>query len=78
MLFEINSPDHYPIYLKDSLVNSNPAFDFGQFKDLENTMKGLQNADPAVDDSFATPYYFGFTFTESGNYVFADAADNDQ
>ena len=34
MLFEINSPDHYPIYLKDSLINSNSAFDFGQFKDL--------------------------------------------
>ena len=41
-------------------------------------MKGLQDPDPAVDDSFANPYYFGFTFTEAGNYVFADAADNNQ
>ncbi len=78
MLFEINSPDHYPVYLKDSLINSNPAFDFGQFKALENRMKGLQNADPSVDDSFAAPYYFGFSYTEAGNYVFADAADSDQ
>ena len=78
MLFEINSPDHYPVYLKDSLINSNPAFDFGQFKDLEIRMQGLQDPDPTVDDSFAQPYYFGFSFTEAGNYVFADAADSDQ
>jgi len=29
MLFTISDPYHYPVYLKDSVMNSNPSFDYG-------------------------------------------------
>jgi hypothetical protein len=29
MLFSIRDPRHYPVYLKDSVMNSNPGFDYG-------------------------------------------------
>jgi len=29
MLFTISDPHHYPVYLKDSVMNSNPSFDYG-------------------------------------------------
>jgi hypothetical protein len=31
MLFSIPTPYHYPIYMRDSVLNSNAQFDFGQF-----------------------------------------------
>jgi hypothetical protein len=31
MVFTITDPTHYPVYLKDSVMNSNPSFDFGAF-----------------------------------------------
>jgi hypothetical protein len=31
MVFTIRDPTHYPVYLKDSVMNSNPSFDYGAF-----------------------------------------------
>ena len=39
MLFTIRDPQHYPVYLKDSIMNSNPSFDYGQFLILATQMK---------------------------------------
>ena len=29
MLFTIEEPKHYPVYMKQSVLNSNPGFDYG-------------------------------------------------
>ena len=54
---------NYPVYQKDHLFNTNPTYDYSEFRDLlfyvENT---------AVEISA-----FAHVFTESGQYVFADA-----
>jgi hypothetical protein len=55
--------------MKDSVMNSNLAFDYGAFIELESEMNRKQ----AQGD--ITPSVFTFTFTESGNYVFQDASD---
>jgi len=33
-LFTITDPMHYPVYMKDSVMNTNPRFDYGSFLDL--------------------------------------------
>jgi len=33
-LFTISDPKHYPVYLRDSVLNTNPDFDYGAFLDL--------------------------------------------
>ena len=50
-------------YLKDSLLNSNPAFDYGAFRHLHHV--ALTQGDG--------PRVFSFRFTETGVYVFAPA-----
>ena len=71
VMFEIGDVDHYPVYLKDSLLNSNPAFDYGAFKILQTTFIAQKSAgETAYTKSFA------FTFLHYGNYVFADAANS--
>lgn len=69
MLFTISDPTHYPVYLKDSVMNSNPSFDYGQFLILETSMKYKIASNSTVASLFA------FTFTDAGSYVFADASD---
>lgn len=39
MIFTIRNPYHYPIYLKDSVINSNPSFDYGSLLILADQMK---------------------------------------
>ena len=56
---------HYPVYVKDSLYNTNPTFDYGAFRELEQNLR-----DPLTDIST-----FAFTFNDEGVYVFADAAN---
>ena len=34
-MFNIPDPEHYPIYMRDSVINSNPTFDYGAFIELE-------------------------------------------
>lgn len=69
MMFTIENPSHYPVYLKDSVMNSNPTFDYGQFLVLQTSMK-YKIAQNSTEASI-----FAFTFTEAGSYVFADASD---
>jgi hypothetical protein len=66
LLFENLNSTRYPIYLKDSLLNTNDRFDYGEFLSLPQT---LQNS---------TINSFVFTFAESGVYVFADSRNMDK
>jgi hypothetical protein len=59
--------DSYPAYLKDSLLNTNPTFDYGEFRRLSTAMK-----------STARVTAFGFSFTEPGTYVFGNAGNLNQ
>ena len=34
-IFNIDNPEHYPKYMRDSVINSNPEFDYGAFIELE-------------------------------------------
>jgi hypothetical protein len=66
IVFDVTS-DAYPVYVKDSLVNTNSEFDYAAFRDLAEL----------CESSSLTVSSFAFTFTESGNYVFqiSDATD---
>ena len=69
MAFTVSDPTHYPVYLKDSVMTSNPSFDYGAFlilADQMNTKAATNNTSPSL---------FAFTFTVQGSYVFVDASD---
>lgn len=70
-MFTIGDPYHYPKYLKNSVLNTNPNFDYGAFINLEENMKKKQATTAKEDKS--SPVLFTFTFLEKGAYVFADA-----
>jgi len=63
LLFENLSAKNYPIYQIDSLINTNPTFDFSKFLLLASTLK----------NKTANITRFIFTFNEAGVYVFADS-----
>ena len=65
VVWDISDPsrEHFPVYLKESLLNSNNLFDFGAFRQLRDLM--------ASNIEMRT---FGFTFNDPGTYVFADNA----
>jgi len=63
MLFDGLSETKYPVYEKDSLLNTNSNFDYGDFADLPVQLAGQSNVN------------FVFTFEQAGIYVFADARD---
>ena len=70
-LFSIEDPNHFPVYMKNSVMNTNAIFDYGAFQILEEEMlrrRAANRMDPSI---------FTFTFTKKGSYVFNDAA-NDQ
>ncbi|CAK4486847.1 unnamed protein product [Aphanomyces euteiches] len=52
--------ESYPVYAKDSLMNTNPAFDYGAFRTLEEKLKSNSLSISA----------FAFSFVEAGIYVF--------
>jgi len=56
---------HYPVYQKNSLLNTNEEFDFGAFLKLD--------AELTKESSKATS--FAFTFVKAGVYVFRDAGN---
>ena len=58
---------HYPVYLKDSLLNTNPDFDYGPFLNLASMM-----ASPSSNITI-----FAFTFSTQGIYNFADSNNSD-
>ena len=66
MVFSVIYPNHYPVYLKDSLLNNNPNFDYGPFMELKQLIEdGKQNITT-----------FGYTFREPGTYAFGDSSDS--
>ena len=64
-VFSINGTEHYPVYVKDSLINTNPNFDYGAFKELKRIL----------DAETSTISTFAFTFTQKGIYDFVDNVD---
>jgi len=61
ILFDVSaSSTSYPVYDKDSLLNSNPSFDFGAFQSMAQS---VANAGATV---------FAFTFVSAGTYAFYD------
>ena len=62
ILWENLSPEKYPIYEEDSLLNTNDEFDYGEFNNLPQSL-----ADNPEVTSFV------FTFTQTGTYVFTDS-----
>lgn len=67
VLFQDVSATSYPVYQKDSLLNSNPTFDFGEFKKLGEDLKSgkLKPGSKGLN--------FIFTFQKAGIYVFRDS-----
>ena len=66
VVFTISETDngsyHYPVYIKDHLLNTNQGFDYGPFNQLANyivTNVSVSN--------------FVHVFTEAGTYVFSDS-----
>jgi hypothetical protein len=66
LIFSIDEAGHYPRYLKDSLLNSDPSFDYGPFLELEQV----------IEDGKQEVSTFGYTFLNSGTFTFADKDDD--
>eukprot|EP00599_Poterioochromonas_sp_BG-1_P015133 CAMPEP_0173155160 /NCGR_PEP_ID=MMETSP1105-20130129/13936_1 /TAXON_ID=2985 /ORGANISM="Ochromonas sp., Strain BG-1" /LENGTH=2955 /DNA_ID=CAMNT_0014071525 /DNA_START=806 /DNA_END=9673 /DNA_ORIENTATION=- len=64
IVFDV-SKTSYPVYVKDSLLNTNPTFDYSAFRNLQSTA--------ATSITFST---FSFTFTTAGTYVFSTSSDS--
>lgn len=65
---ELNrSLSHYPVYVKDHLFNTNPTFDYSEFRDLRFY---VENTNVSISS-------FAHVFVESGQYVFADAQESE-
>ena len=67
VFFEINqevntSSYHYPVYVKDHRLNSNPNFDYGLFRQLGNLLQTSVNISTFVN-----------VFNDPGIYAFADS-----
>ena len=63
MIFSIPSPTQYPVYYKNSLLNSNPNFDYGPFLELQTL----------IAQSGQNITSFGYTFADPGTYVFGNS-----
>ena len=66
VVFSLNPKQNFPVYLKNSLLNTNKNFDYAAFKELANRMRS-QNSN--VDT-------FAFTFKTEGIYDIADNSNN--
>ncbi|KAG2866757.1 hypothetical protein PC113_g2544 [Phytophthora cactorum] len=66
LLFDLSVPRSYPIYMKDSMLNTNPSFDYGAFRSLATKV----NANTSTVSAFA------FSFTEPGTYVFGNSLNS--
>jgi hypothetical protein len=67
VLFAVDSKTKsYPVYLKDSILNTNPEFDYGLFVQLSGT----------VTKSSTSISTFSFVFSQAGIYVFADSVQS--
>lgn len=61
VLWDSLSSQTYPVYQKDSLLNTNTNFDYGAFNALPSQLANL------------TDQNFVYTFDQSGVYVFSDS-----
>lgn len=60
VLFDLGAnKSSFPVYDKDSLLNTNPSFDYGAFRALAEAARSSSNVTS-----------FGFTFRDGGVYVF--------
>jgi len=66
VLFEV-SGSSYPVYLKDSILNTNLDFDYGPFLNLAKMVN--QNVDVQA---------YSYIFDQEGIYVFVDAGNTDK
>lgn len=66
IFFDVSSGT-YPVYSKDSLLNTNDDFDYGAFRRLDEAMRSSSNVS-----------VFAFTFTEPGTYVFRSSESTSQ
>lgn len=57
-----SSSIHYPVYIKEHLLNSNPGFDYGAFRQLANFIQSGVNISQFV-----------YAFSEAGSYYFQDS-----
>ncbi|CCI46527.1 unnamed protein product [Albugo candida] len=57
----------YPMYLKDSMLNTNPHFDYGAFREV--AMR--------IDSNASKVSVFAFTFTDPGMYVFGSSGNSE-
>lgn len=64
----ISSTKSYPVYMSDSLLNTNPSFDYGGFINLART----------VNAGTSTVSVYVHTFNTAGTYVFMNSLDNYQ
>ena len=72
LLFEVDGNGHYPVYQKDSLLNSNDGFDYGAFKVLAETVAAqIANGENPAQ-------YFGYTFSANGRYFFTDSISTEK
>jgi hypothetical protein len=60
----VSNKTSYPVYVRDSLLNTNLNFAYGPFLNLAT-----------LDKEKKLPSLFGFTFKEAGKYVFANSND---
>ena len=68
VLFEVDSSERrYPVYEKDSILNTNQGFDRAPFDELAKSIIG---GEPLK--------MWAHEFTEEGIYVFADSIDRDK
>lgn len=65
-VFSLSPKNNFPVYLKDSLLNTNKDFDYSAFKELLWRMQSDQS-DVSI---------FAFTFIDAGIYDFVDNADH--
>lgn len=71
ILFRVNidhtnrSLSNYPVYQKDHLFNTNPTFDYSEFRDLRFY---ILNTNVSIS-------FFAHVFTEPGRYVIGDAQE---
>ncbi|CDW71824.1 gcc2 and gcc3 domain-containing protein [Stylonychia lemnae] len=68
VLFSVNSyKQQYPVYYKDSILNTNQNFDYGPFLELQSSIQRgtVINA-------------FSYIFKDAGIYVFKDSSDSNK
>ena len=64
MIFSITSQDHYPVYLKDSILNTSKGF-----LELASFINNVKQGGTPISS-------FAYTFIDSDKYVFADSSDS--